>query len=358
MASLHQTIEGTKKILKWAGILFVIGIFLILLFRVGVNIYQRLVPPPPPKPDLSFGTLPAITFPANAANNRFSYTINTIDGTLPSFPSLIPVYPIQQYTPTLTSLQNIQDIISHSEFGGTPQQALSDTIYTWSESDSPFKKIVIDIVNLDFTLTSQFLGDQNVLSARSIPDQDGATAVAKGFFQNLQSYPSDIDETKTKTTLLAINNNTVVPATSLSDTQVIKVDFYQKDRNKLPVFYPHYPSSTINALIASGNSGPSVVEAHYNGKIVLDAQGATYPVISAEQAYQKLQNGLGYIANFNGTTTTTHVSITDVVLGYYLSEEKKQLYMMPIVAFMGDNGFVGFVSAVQDTYIGSVGFPK
>lgn len=347
--------EGTKKIIKWLGILMVIGICAIFLYRLGVNIYQKLYPPPPPKPDLTFGKLPPITFPQNATNAHFSYTINTIDGTLPTFPLLISVYPLQQYTPTLTSLQNIEMIINHTEFAGNNPQSLSDTIYSWSETNSPFKNIIIDIVNLDFTLTSQYFGDQDVLSARNLPDESGASAIAKGFFQSLQSYPTDIDETKTKTTLLAISNNTLIPATSLSTAQIIRVDFYQNARNNINIVYPHYPDSTISALVASGSNGPEVIEAHYAGKTVIDAQGATYPIITAQEALQKLQDGQAYIANYAGQASGTQVpeSITDVSLGYYLSADKKQPYMQPVIVFTGNNGFVAYVSAVQDAYLGS-----
>ncbi len=255
----------------------------------------------------------------------------------------------------------MENTISQTEFAGTVPQQLSDTVYMWSESTSPFKRITVDTVNMDFTLTSSYLGDQNVLSAQNLPDENGAIGMAQGFFSQMNSFPQDIDSSKTKTTLYAIDNNVLVPATSISTTQVIRVDFYQQDRNKMAIYYPQAPFSTINALIASGNNGAQIVEAHYAGKQIDDNIRATYPIITAQEAYQRLQNGQAYIANYYDpslvdpqsafTSPPKLVNITDVELGYYLSDEIKQLYMMPIIVFTGDNGFTAYVSAVQDQYL-------
>src|SRR5437764_13814222 len=107
---------------------------------------------------------------------------------------------------------------------------------------STYKKIVVDTESLDFDLTSQYVFDQNVLSAQNLTDETGSIGIAAGFFKDLNSYPKDIDETKTKTRLFTIAGGQLVPATSLSSAQIIRVDFYQQDRSKRAMYYPHYPN--------------------------------------------------------------------------------------------------------------------
>ena len=112
------------------------------------------------------------------------------------------------------------------------------------------------------------------------------------------------------------------------------------------MYYPRPPYSTINFLIVGDTIDP-VVEAQFFHQDIAET-GETYPIKTADQAFEELRNGKGYIASFFGTSTT--VKIKDVTLGYYISD-RPQEYLMPIIVFHGDNDFIAYVSAVQNTWI-------
>ena len=63
-----------------------------------------------------------------------------------------------------------------------------------------------------------------------------------------------------------------------------------------------------------------------------------------------LQAGEGYVADKG---TTKDAVIREVYLGYY-EDWDEQEYMQPIFVFIGDNGFVGYVQAVDPMYVSSI----
>lgn len=357
MASLHATISETRSIFKWTGIGIAALFLLIVILRYAITAYIHFFPPPPPKPQIGYGKVPPIVFPPNVTDTHFTYTLNTVSGTLPALPTIVPIYRIIEPVVTLLSFSNTQATVNRTEFGSQPAQQIGTNLYLWTLPTSPFKQLIMDTVTNDLTITSQYLTDPMVSSAQGLPDVDGAKSIAENYLALFNAIPADIDRTKTAIAYFDINNGRLVPATSFSTTKVIRVDFYQNDRNKIPLYYPHPPGSTMNALIASPQQSPQVVEANYSGKNIDDTSNSTYPLLTAQEAFMKLQNGHGYIANYyppEGTTSSTQsVEIQDVALGYYISDQRLQPYLMPIVIFTGNNGFIAYVSAVKDEWLGS-----
>ncbi len=213
----------------------------------------------------------------------------------------------------------------------------------------PFKRLIFDSLTNNYDLQSQFYADPTVLSAANLPTIPDAIAQAHEFFDTMQSFPKDIDPNKTTTQLLNVKAGSFYPASSLSTAQIIRVDFYQQDYNKLPIFYPNPPYSGISAIIASGkDQSVQIVEAHRNWQQITDQSG-TYPLKTTAQAFDELQKGKAYIAAYTGTSTT--IQINNVLMGYYVGPSQ-QKYLMPIIVFQGNDGFYAYVSAVTDAWIG------
>lgn len=344
MASLHQVTIVTKKAL--AGVIgaIVAIILLVLLFQLGVQLKNTFFPTPPPPPTVRFGKLPSPSFPQSTATGTYTYTLNTISGTLPTLPDRATVYTILQPQPDLLALDNAKAIMSQNQFTNDPT-TLSDSIFQWQNAN---QAITYNIVTNDFSFTTTYLNNQDVLAANNLPNQQEAIDQAIQFFNNFSTNQTDIDTSKTQTSLLRIQNNQLTPATSLSDTQVIRVDFFQQDINSLSVYYPQYPKSLMYALIAGGADQPQVVEAGFTHKIVITDDNATYPIKTAQQAFNELKSGKAYIANYDGTSS--NITIRNVVLGYYLGSDP-QSYALPIIVFKGDNNFYAYVNAVTDAWV-------
>ena len=347
MTTLQQVTTVTRKFLAISTMLL-LG-FLIIYFgiRIGIAIKEKLHPTPPPPPTVSYGKLPHIPFPAIPDIPKFTFTLNTITGNLPNFGDRGKVFTINQVTPSLLALSNAKKTVATVGFSKEPVP-ISDTKYAWTNDDVLPKTITMNIQTHDFTLTSSYMTDPTVLQATNVPDQTTAVQNAKNFLGGLSVLPDDVDDSKTKVTLFTISNNSLLPATSLSQAQIVRVDFFQHDIDGHAIYYTQPSYTSMYMLLASTDTpDPQIVEAHFVHQEVA-SDNANYPIKSAQQAYKDLQDGNAYFASFD--PNTQQVIIRNVSLGYFMSDTP-QHYLMPIYVFQGDNNFFAYVSAVTTNWI-------
>ncbi len=347
MASLHSVTDLTKRILVFLGIGFVILIVIIILFQAGQSIKETFFPSPPTPPDVSFGKLTPFSFPKSTVDSSgFTYTVNTLTGSLPQLPDRVTIDKIVQPLPSFQSFQNANDLLNKIGFVNNPT-SISDTVYQWTK-DTPFStQITYNILTKNFTYTSNYLQDPIVLAGNQITDAQQAITVSQLFFDSFSSLPSDVDPTNAKTSFFAIQNGALSPVESLSNAQIIRVDFFQNSVNKLPIYYPQYPKSLINTLVGSGEQQPQVVQAQYVYQSPDTSETATYPIKTATEAFDELKKNQAYVANYDGTANA--IVIRDVSLGYYIGESQ-QNYLIPVIVISGDNNFYAYVSAIEDQW--------
>lgn len=345
MLTLNQATSETRVAFKWSGVIFLVLVLIFLIFKIGTALKQTLFPTPPAPPTVSFGKLPSIVFPNNVSDKNFNYSLDTVTGTLPTFQDRINVYKMTAISPDLLALKKAINNVNSVGFTN-PELPISAKVYQWNDNGPLNRSITMDIFSTDFALSSTFISDPIVQSAINLPDQTTAITTAQGFLSSMSSFPDDIDSTKAKTLLFSINNNTLTTATSVSNAQVIEVDFFQKDIDKLPIYYPKAVNSTMNVLVVGGNDQPQVAQVNFSHQTVSN-QSATYPIKTAQDAYNLLKQGQGYIASYFGSGTD--ISIKNVFLAYYIGD-KKQDYLFPIAVFEGDNGFFAYVPLITDVW--------
>lgn len=345
MITLHKTTDMIKNLVKWGGVLAGTVIVVIILFNVGKTIWLMLNPPQKPPPEVCFGKLPEINFPEQSTNYTLTYTIDTLTGKLPVTDDRVNVYEMIQPETSLTAYKKTKEKVAKIGFK-SDGIALSDTLYTWENTVPPFKKIDIDVTRLNFKMTSKFIEDPDVLAANYL-SQLNAIEIAEAFLFNMSSLPEDVDKTKTKTTLFSINGSEIIPATSLSSAKLIRVDFYHKDVNKLPVYYSNSPYSPIYVIAASGELEGQVVEANFVSNKVGE-KSCTYPIKTFDKAFSELKEKKGYIVSAPGGTET--ILIKNAFLAYYI-ENQTQSYLVPIIVFEGNNGFYAYINAISDNWI-------
>ncbi|MDO8657516.1 MAG: hypothetical protein Q7K55_02150 [Candidatus Levybacteria bacterium] len=343
MISLHDTSEDIKEISKWGGILIATIVTVVLLFKVGGNIKEVFWPTQKPGPTVCFDKLPDINFPQNNVIEKFNYIIDTKSGNLPSFPDRVNIYDIIQPTPNFLDLSRAQEKTSRIGFR-EKGSLISDTLYRWTEETAPFREIKYDILSLDFSFTSNFMSDPDVLSGN--PDESSSIPIAQSFLSDLNSFPIDIDMAKTKTTLLSISNSELIPAEKPSVANIIRVDFYPKDVDNTPLFFTHPPYSLINVLISDRELGTKIVEVNFSHKN-LGTKSCTYPIKTADKAFLELKSQKAYLASF--PETGKEIPIKDAFLAYYVSENP-QKYLIPVIVFRGE-GFYAYVRAITDEWI-------
>lgn len=344
MLTLSKVTKETKLFLKWGGIIIGGLLLFLLLLRVGTTIKNQLFPEPEAPPTVGFGKLKEISFPQSALSGEVNFTLDTVSGTLPSFDDRIKVYKIIKPEPNILALKRAQEKLAQAGFRSNPF-ALSDSLYQWTDSSEIGRKISFDIYSQNFSISSNFLNNKEVQNASKLGNENSAIATSEDFLSKIGLLPDDLDSSKTKTSLFRIENGQLIPATSLSNAQVIRVDFSQKDVDDFPILYPHHPLSIINFSIASARYDSQIISTNFSYNKRSD-ESHTYPIKTSSQAFEDLKKGKYYIISGK----SRDVSIKNVFLAYYMPEEPKD-YLLPIVVFEGDNNFLAYIEAVTDEWI-------
>lgn len=347
MLTLTAASKETKLILKWAAIIVAAIFLLILAFRVLLVLKETLFPTPPPKPTVVFGKITAPQFPANAVNEKLTYTIDTVSGSLPKFSDQAKLYRIYKPKSDLLALKNLGERASQVGFKNGPFKVSND-FYYWTDSSGSFLKTLrFNINTANFTLFSPFYFDGNILSAKNFPKEDDAIKEARDFIKNLGYASDDFDFSKTTTQLLSIRDGQLFSASSLGTAHAFRVNFYQNDVDRLPIVYEKPNESNINFIVTGGAFRSDIVRGDYMLQRPT-GESSTYPIKTSEQAFEELKNGKAYIASSYGEGTD--IKIKDVFLAYYISS-KEQDYLYPVIVFEGNDGFYAYVSAVTDEWV-------
>jgi hypothetical protein len=344
MLTLNQATQMTKRTIKWLSL--IVGLIILVFFALrATSIIRNIVSPePPPPPEVKFGKIPAVAFPQGEQKN-YSYTVDTVTGELPTFSDRAKVFKIVQESPDLLALQKTGEKVAQAGFSQGPVR-IKDNIYQWTNSNSKIaSKINIDIYTSEFNVSSSFLSDPDILIGRNFPKPSDAQTETNGFLTSMNLLSKDIDLNKTKVNFFSIQNGTLVPTTSESSAHIIEVVYFQKDIEKIPIYYPVPWTSTMNVLIGGGLSTSQVVQANFFHQDI-SLESSTYPIKTADEAFKELEEGRAYIASGE----KEDVLIQKVTLGYYLSDVK-QNYLMPIIVFEGNNGFIAYASAVKVEWI-------
>ena len=382
--NLHKTVELARKFLLGLGVGMGIVILLFIFFQFGMFIRNTYFPPEIEPPTQLYGQLPSISFPQSTVTGTFSYTINTLTGTLPQFTDRLTVFPIEQPEPNLLNITKARDKAAQLDFttlegDPLPEIKTNEETYTWNQQDFLQRTLTMNVISFNFTYDTQYLSPDAPLGY-PIRDELDTVNTVSNFLQTISLTPVDLDIQKTltpneeqkfttKPQLFFIENGELVQTNLLANARVVRVDLYQQDiaysldigkinsqgekvveQIQLPIVYPYPPYSTMSFWVASNNNKDAVVAANFSHQqIIRDiSEPATYPIKTATEAFEELQAGKAYIAAFHGNTTS--IAINTIYLAYYLGETPQQ-YLMPIIVFEGDNGFFAYVSAIKNEWI-------
>lgn len=327
-----------RIILKVGAVLATIAVLIFVLIK-GYTIAQSLFfPPPPQPPDEKFGKLPDL--PGGQTKPGLEFRINTVDGTLPSFSDRITVYKIKREEPSLVALGNARSRVA--EAGYTQNETkISALIYQWT---APAGEVLqYNLLTNNFKIYSNLLTDPapTKLSGTAATPK-GAYNTATGFLENIGVDISDIDPENFKGSYLKIVDGQLTRADGQGDAQFLRVDLYQKNINeKYKVFYPNQRSSNIFFIFRNEDDLPRIVQANFDHFVIDPGEEGVYPIKSSDAAFKDLQDGNAIILNQNENPV---IDITDVTIGYYLSEQTQE-YAIPIIVFIGAN-FTSYVQAV------------
>lgn len=346
MASLVNITGEIRTILKIVAIAAVAIASMYFIFVGGTFIKNTFFPAPAEPPEMGFGELPEINFPAQPPK-EYEFVINTTSGKLPSFPDRMTVYKTVPAEPSLIALQETRRKVANAGFE-LGEFKVSETIYQWSNKFGD--RIEIDILSGNFKITSNFINNApppNI--AGVITEKENVFSYVVGMLATMGIDTGDLNLEKSRFLLLRLENGEVKEATSESDANLVRLDVLQNpitlenpDRT-YGIYYPGFTESTMHFVLRNEGAGQRIVDASFVHNIPDLKNGSTYPIKTAEEAFQDLQDGNAIFKS--NKEDGSSIDITDLGLGYYLGEPEQQ-YLLPIIIFQGPD-FVAFVKATR-----------
>lgn len=350
MASLTKVSIISRKIIRY-GIYFVIlAVVARYSVQIGVEIYQRYNPEPPPPPTVGFGKLTELPFPEQEFPEDLTFTLETPEGGLPQLipeGESVPVY----FMPKLTTRLGVEDEANRKAsalgFGssGEPLTESISNIYIYRRGGQP-QTLLINIITGIFSVSYDLNSDRSILDG--IPPAEGAAVEnVKNFLRG--NLDPDISQGRSVVRYYRIEGSELIEAESLSEADVSKVNLFRRNYSEfeLPSYTPEAIQANVWFNVASGGR---IVNGEYHYYGIDQDQSETYPIISAEEAFNRLRDGNAFIANID-EDSGNEIVIRRVFLAYYDAGQYTEFYQ-PIVVFQGDNDFYAYVPAVTSEYYG------
>jgi hypothetical protein len=347
--TLTQAAFFGRNFVKFGLIAVVVMIVGRTFLAAAIQFYKAANPPPPPPPTVGFNALPPIKFPAQTeADKPKQYELQLASGRFPNYGDRAKVFLMLRTTPNLLSDQRARATAGQLGYL-TPPTVLSDRTYRWTKSSPLQATLELDIQNLNFSIKTNYLAKPELLAQKNLPGDAQAVTLAKSLLTGLGTNTADLATASGQVLYLKSLGTEVGPAVSFSDADFLQVDVSRTPVDELYPFYgPDGKTGNIHAIISGGLEGNNkLVDYTFNHQVIDYTQVETYPLRSAAAAWQLLQGGEGYIAQKGSTDNAV---IRSVELGYY-EDTQEQEYMQPIYVFKGDNGFIGYVPALDQRYI-------
>lgn len=346
MASLTQVAITARKVIRYSIFLVIFLIIGRVILGITLRLINQVFPAPPPPPTVAFGTLSPIPFPKNENLPKLQYVLQTATGDYPKLPTQTKVYYMTKPGASLNSFEDAKRKAAALGFVSDPV-AISQTLYKFAHPIVP-ATLQINIITGIFSISYDLAKDSSPLSSRA-PNPEVAASNAKSYLSSAGLLAQDISQGTPGHNFLKIQNQQLVPAISLSEASLIRINLFRGDYDKLPSLPPHPTMGNIWFLMTgSRETEKQFVGGQYQYFPVDQTQSATYPIKTPQEAYNNLTSGKGYIADL-GLNSNGNITIRKIYLANYDPDVQTDFFQ-PIFVFEGDNGFVAYVPAVTDVY--------
>jgi hypothetical protein len=338
---------------KYGLIALVVMIVGRMLLGAAVSFWRAINPPPLPPPTVGFGLLPKLLFPEQAEGDRpKSYKLETGLGSRLPEPAVdrAKVFLMPRSVPNLLADQEVKQIAATYGFIFQPE-ILNKNSYRWTKTGALNSSLEMDLPTKRFSLTSNYLSKPELVTGTNrLPEEFEAVRRVKTYLDRADLLPVDVATSAGEVVFLKSLGGQLEPAVSLSDADFLRINL---DRGpvdgEFKMYGPDPEIGVISAVLSGVLSGQdSIVELEYHHRLADYLQVETYPLRNARSAWQVLQAGEGYVAR-RGSDEQAVVRTVD--LGYFEDWANEQEYLQPIYVFSGDNGFVGYVQAIDPQYI-------
>ncbi len=349
MASLTETAFYTRRIIKFGFL----GLVAFMIFRsisaAGLRYWRQRHPEPPPPPTVSFGKLPAINFPEPKTSAAgFTYQLETVAGGLPTdLGDRTKVYFIPLRSANLLDLEKAQNQAKRMGFFNQAEK-IDANRRRWQKSGVLNSVLTIDIVHGNFELEKNWPENQTIFVEKMLAAKGQAIAEAKSFLSQYGLSHPDLETGEAKVEYLRYLAPEIIPAVSLSEADLVKVNLFRPKLDNLPLLPPDLEEALV-ALLFSGSrdNEKRVLAVHYTYFPIITETNATYPLKNIAQAWEELKAGQAFVAHCSGPEK--NITIRQVYLAYF-ENSLPQNYLQPVYVFSGSGDFVAYVAAVSSEW--------
>lgn len=348
MASLGETAIVARKAILYGGVALVFLIVGRVILSASVAYWKSIHPDPPPPPDVKFGKLPKLIFPQKEPI-KLQYTLETRTGKLPNdLPSQFKVFFMPIKKPSLLAYDSAKSVANRLDFIQEPKK-LSETEYRWDTDNPVPSSLTINIITGSFVLDRRWQNDPSYTTPNIYYSDTQSLDRMYNILSRVELLPEDIKDGKYTIQYLKADKDQIVSAVSLSQAHFVQVNLYRKPVDEVEVVSPRAERGLISSVLAlQREDDKQFVNLDYNYYPVELETSAVYPLITVAEAWKRMQNEQGYVVGVK--PNTTNVTVREVSLAYYDSEEPQQ-FMQPVYVFRGDPDFVGYVPALADAWV-------
>jgi len=349
MLTLTQASITARKSIRY-GIFFIIFLIIGRIFlNTAIGIYKKVFPPKEAPPTVAFGKLPKLPFPEREKVS-LNFVVETPEGSLPQMPTQTKVYFMPKVSANLLSLDFAKENAKSLGYIEEPNQ-INESLYSFNHKSVP-SVLKTNIVNGTFSLSYDLIVDPTPLEVKP-PIAEIAISNTKSFLENAGSFPKDISEGRNNHQYLKHYSSGLVPTTSLSEANLIKVGLFRKNYNDLASVTPTPDEANI-WFIVSGlrDKGKNILSGEYHYFPVDEEQFSTYPIKDSQTAWNDLVSGNYFLASKGSVREGESIKIRRIYLAYYDSGILTDFFQ-PIYVFEGtDKNFTAYVPAVLSEYYG------
>lgn len=231
---------------------------------------------------------------------------------------------------------------------------LNDETKTATFNDGK-QKLEVSILNYNFKYEYNLEAASSFFDEAATPSAATAKQSAINFLSSFDRYPDELARGKTNVIFFNYNkDNKEMAILQESDgANMVEVDFYRADIPGIPSDYPIVSPSFHNSqnyvtMIFLKSGGYKIIKSQIQYFEKSNEQVGIYPVISGNEAFEKLKAGKGFIISH--TKGETDNVLIQKMFFAYLDPDIYQEYLQPLYVFLGDNNFVAYVNALPDNY--------
>lgn len=343
MTGLTQVAITARKSIRYTIYAIIFLIVGKMILDASVGIYLKIFPPGPPPPTIKFGKLTPIKFPSNNITAKLSYVLETPEGGLPTnIPTQAKVFFMPKVNANLLSLDVAKEKAKSLNFNSDPQQE-SDTLYKFKNINFP-STFEINIITGTFSISYDLSADRSPIVTKP-PVAEIAASEFRSALSAANVLPEDLSG-PTTSEFYKLSSGQMVTALSLSEADVVKVNLFRKNYDKLPSVTANPNQANVWAILGGSTTREQqIIAAEYHYNAMDETQFSTYPIKTPTEAYTELQAGQSYIASLGLNKDGSTLKIRRVYLAYFDPDTSADFFQ-PIYVFEGDNGFTAYVPAV------------